>query len=141
MREELERQLIEEFPDLFVDKDKPPTESLMCFGCECDDGWFDILRTMCACIANHLKYGPQPREFPYRFSQIKEKFAGLRVYDYGADEYIDGVTAMAEAMSYKTCEHCGQPGRTMCTSGGYWLKTLCPTHAKEFNYRALSETE
>jgi hypothetical protein len=39
----LEKQLIEKYPVLFQDVNKSPKETLMCFGCECGDGWFDIL--------------------------------------------------------------------------------------------------
>jgi hypothetical protein len=70
------------------------------------------------------------REVPYAIPQVeamqvKEKFGGLRFYYSGGDSYIDGVTAMAESMSYVTCEECGKPGTQ--TSGG-WIQTLCDEH-------------
>ena len=57
--------------------------------------------------------------------QVKEKFGGLRFYYSGGDDYIDGVVAMAESMSYRTCEVCGAPGTS--TEGG-WIRTLCEEH-------------
>lgn len=138
MREELEQKLVSKFPELFADKDKPPTESLMSFGCECADGWFDILYGLCGVISQHIKNGHWKHEEPYRFFQIKEKYAGLRVYDNGHDEYIAGAIAMAETLSYRTCELCGAPGR-VC-SAGIWLRTLCPAHAEEHNYK-VPQTE
>ncbi len=57
--------------------------------------------------------------------QVKEKFGGLRFYYRGGDEYISGLAAMAESMSYVTCETCGNPGKS--TSGG-WIKTVCEEH-------------
>ena len=54
--------------------------------------------------------------------QVKEKFGGLRFYYSGGDEYIDGLVAMAEAMSYVTCERCGRIGKQN-TRG--WIETLC----------------
>lgn len=60
-------------------------------------------------------------------AQVKEKFGGLRFYYDGGDEYINGLAAMAESMSYITCEECGSPGAP--TSGG-WVRTLCKEHAK-----------
>ena len=57
--------------------------------------------------------------------QVKEKFGGLRFYYNGGDEYIDGVVAMAESMSYRTCEVCGAPGTL---SGDRWVRTLCEEH-------------
>lgn len=141
MSPELETQLAARYPGLFFDRDKPPTESLMIFGCECGDGWFNLLSQMCACIEQHIKNGRWKHSEPYRFFQIKEKYAGLRVYDNGHDEYIAGVIALAEAMSYVTCELCGKPGSTMCATGGYWLRTLCPPCGRENNYRVVEKEE
>lgn len=139
MSPELEKQLVAKYPELFVDKDKPLTESLMAFGCECSDGWFAVLDGLCACIAEHIKNGHWQSEFPYRFSQIKEKYGGLRVYDWGHDDYIAGVIRMAEKMAYRTCELCGQPGQ-MCAAG-VWLRTLCPACSEKHNYVPLSKEQ
>ncbi len=67
--------------------------------------------------------------------QVKEKFAGLRFYHHGGDDFCDGVVAMAEAMSMRTCEECGAPG----TVGGRgWIKTLCETHRKKIDEEQYS---
>jgi NADH pyrophosphatase NudC (nudix superfamily) len=55
-------------------------------------------------------------------AQVKEKFGGLRFYVDNADDYTRGVIAMAESMSYKTCEVCGSPGKQ---TGKGWIKTVC----------------
>lgn len=130
MSPELEKKLVEKYPNLFRDKDLPPTESLMCYGCDHDDGWYDILETMCSIISRHLEGSED--EHPYRFTQIKEKFGVLRVYGSGGDDYIDGVVDMAEGMSRKTCEVTGDTGVLHC--GGNWLKTLSPAKAQELGY-------
>jgi hypothetical protein len=135
MREELEKELIAKYPALFRGKDKPATESLMCFGCECDDGWFDIINNACKIIQNHMKCRPECP--PVEFSQIKEKFGGLRLYYFGGDEYVSGVCSMAELMSYSTCEISGMPG-TLCRAGT-WLRTLSPEMAAKHNYEPLSK--
>jgi len=57
--------------------------------------------------------------------QVKEKFGGLRFYYYGGDEYIEGLAAMAESMSYVTCENCGKPGKP---NNDGWIKTSCEEH-------------
>lgn len=74
----------------------------------------------------------EPRKVPEPIEQVvaiqvKEKFGGLRFYYSGGDEYIRGLEKMAEAMSYRTCEKCGAPGKP--TEGG-WIRTLCDEHAK-----------
>ncbi len=73
-----------------------------------------------------------------QFSQIKEKFGTLRMYTDGFDDYIDGVTSMAESMSACTCEVCGIPGRQ--TKGG-WVRTLCIRCAKQKGEELYSEEE
>lgn len=72
-------------------------------------------------------------------SQVKEKFGTLRFYYYGGDDYCRGLESMAESMTARTCEDCGNPGRLL-TQG--WFRTLCETHAKEQNYDwDIEETE
>ena len=61
-------------------------------------------------------------------SQVKEKFGGLRFYTNGYNEAVSAMISMAESMSYRTCEVCGNPGR----SNNYgWISTLCDTHRLE----------
>ena len=59
----------------------------------------------------------QPRAFI-----IKSKFGGLRFDIFGGDEETTGMIQMAEAMSYKICEHCGNAGSR---KGEGWIFTLC----------------
>jgi len=137
MRNELENKLVEKFPELFGDRDKPPTETLICFGCECDDGWFDLIYTACSVIQNHMEYAPETP--PFRFSQIKEKFGGLRLYHYGGDDFTRAVCTMAEALSYKICEITGDRGQ-LCTTG-HWLRTLSPAMAEKHGYTPYRSDE
>ena len=60
-------------------------------------------------------------------TQIKEKFGGLRFYYDGGDEYIAGAVHLAESMSYKICEQCGEKGDLR---GVQWLYTACDQHTK-----------
>jgi hypothetical protein len=59
--------------------------------------------------------------------QVKEKFGSLRFYYTGGDDYISGLTSMAESMSEVTCEECGKPGKS---SGGGWISVRCDEHAQ-----------
>lgn len=57
-----------------------------------------------------------------RASQVKEKFATLRMYlDCGTDEMYNLIDEYEE-ISARTCEYCGQPGIQRI---GGWIKTLC----------------
>lgn len=55
-------------------------------------------------------------------TQVKEKFGGLRFYISGGSEEAYTAIDEAAAESYRTCEHCGEPGK--CNERG-WLATLC----------------
>lgn len=123
MTEELERKLYEEFPELFAGRHLPLTQNLMSFGCECDDGWFQIIHDFCE----------KAKGSGILFVQIKEKFGGLRLYydfvnDKGLNYSLSADDLMklsdkAEEESYHICEICGKDA-VLCQRG-YWLKTLC----------------
>jgi hypothetical protein len=110
----------------------------MAWGIDCNNGWYEIISSVCWMIKQHgdndlwqtkfkQKTDPEYRSeyFPVKFDQVKEKYGGLRMYFSGGDEYIEGLVSMAEAISYKTCEICGNKGE--CNKSG-WFITLCPTH-------------
>jgi hypothetical protein len=138
MKIELQNQLFEKYPDLFSNRTKTRMESCMSWGCEIGDGWYDLLSSVCWRILQHEKniserisvrnkYGtPNDQSdlyyFPVKFDQIKEKFGGLRIYYSGGDDYVEGVTSMAEEYSYKVCEVCGNAGKP---NKGGWITTLC----------------
>lgn len=62
-------------------------------------------------------------EVTIRIDQIKEKFGGLRFYYTGGDDVIDGMTSLAESLSYKICESCGTTKGVGQTGG--WIYTVC----------------
>lgn len=105
-----------------------------------DQGWEHILDTMLDQIKHHMhwqerdkvvvKDGEEPPTTgewidKLYFVQIKEKFGGGRFYHYGGDETTRGIVSMAEAISYRTCEVCGNKGVPRKMS---WQKTLCDKH-------------
>jgi len=55
MKAKLEKELINNYQELYIDHTRPPSESLMCFGFECGDGWYDIVDALSKCISNHVK--------------------------------------------------------------------------------------
>lgn len=133
MTPDLEKSLVKEFPSLFADYGKSPQETCMSWGCEHSDGWFGIIRGLCLCIDKHVSQ----KNIDFKFAQIKEKFGTLRVYCYGADDYINGVIRMAEEMSAITCEVTGLPGR-MCRKG-HWYRTLSDQQASKDGYEVCSK--
>jgi len=103
----------------FFHPEAPLTESLMAFGFECGDGWFELIKELCEKLKTlNLKV--------FLVLQVKEKFGGLR-FDIGpietekADEAFRLIEE-AEVKSLTVCEECGKPGKPNKTG---WIKTLC----------------
>jgi len=130
MKQEYDNYLCTTFPKMFVNRYKPMTETTMCWGFECGDGWFNIINQLCANIQHHIDWKNRNEEVVPQVTvdQVKEKFGSLRFYFTGGDDYIRGMATMAESMSGVTCEQCGNPGSTV---GRGWLTTLCEKHAEE----------
>jgi len=101
-------------------------DSLMAFGFECSDGWFDLINNLCECIQTYTDNNKikQPRVV-----QVKEKFGGLRYYVENTDSTIQGMIWFAEDLSFKICEVCGEKGKLKEIRR--WYQTLCDKHAKE----------
>ena len=133
MSPELDKQLVQNYPLIFADRYKPVTETAMCWGFECGDGWYNILDTLCHQIQHHIDFNKRRKEVGVDLEdipqvvaeQVKEKFGSLRFYYYGGDEHINGLVSMAEAMSNCTCMTCGKPG-TMIKEG--WWHVACGEH-------------
>ena len=138
MDQELQNALFEKYPQLFSNRGKSRMESCMYWGIECNNGWYELLSSICWRIFQHEqniseriavrnKFGTQNDQsdldyIPVKFDQIKEKFGGLRIYFSGGDDYVEGIIDMAEEYSYKVCEVCGNSGKP---NKGGWITTLC----------------
>jgi hypothetical protein len=70
--------------------------------------------------------------------QVKEKFGTLRFYVNGATEEQHHYISFAEAMSSRTCETCGSPGKRL---GHRWIYTSCEVHAKEGDWKESPSEE
>lgn len=134
MREALEEKLVKEFP--FLEENSEQGEDridnlYLAFGCECDDGWYELLREMFKEIVDRYKLAGLAVDL--EVLQIKEKFAELRVYysfkqgDSPVNQElrndIDKIIEAYENKSNKVCESCGAEG--VLRKKGYLMKTLC----------------
>jgi hypothetical protein len=149
----LDKYLCDKFPKLLAERNKPMQETCMCWGFECGDGWFYLIQSLCSAvqhridsrleeIVNYDKYypggkgkdgkdAPYPKPEPIEqvvFSQVKEKFGGLRIYYSGGDEFIHGMFSLAESMSYAICEECGTTESVGTTKG--WITVTCAKDAR-----------
>jgi len=129
MSPELEKQLYDKYPKIFVEKDKSIQESCMAFGIETPDDWYDIIDTLCHALTytystvmsidveDGLKLGLEPldkyykdgKDYVYRVEcpqvvteQVKEKYGTLRFY-YRLD-YNNDINYLLETKKYPQLE-------------------------------------
>jgi len=120
MSPEKEERLVKQFPELFRDYGKPPTESCLAFGCEHGDGWFTLLNRVC----EKLEKVRNSSGLDLYFQQIKEKWGLLCIYMSFYTDEVENILEQAEKESSCICEWCGAPGE-LHTHG--WCRTLCPS--------------
>lgn len=113
---------------------RPVTESLMGFGFECGDGWFDLIWDLSEKIEKQLKKREKEEtisrqakdklldKIDFQVVQVKEKFGTLRFYTQGGSKEIDDLINEAEEKSATTCEQCGKPGKSRNHG---WIRVLC----------------
>lgn len=95
--------------------------TLMPFGFECGDGWFDLIWLLCEDIEKIGVPGG------FEVIQVKEKFGGLRFYVVNDTNAISERIGQAEVESEQTCEECGKPGKIVERRG--WLRAACEEHS------------
>lgn len=153
MKPELQKKLMDKYPKIFAQKDLPMTQTAMCWGIDCGDGWYWLIDNLCDTIQKYVdsknesigiqnkarkktaktlkKEVPgsediikEEEEWQIEATQIKEKFGGLRFYTNYGDDEIFGIIRFAEHLSYKICEFCGTLENVKVRNKG-WIFTLC----------------
>lgn len=109
-------------PDNPADPLDPPVSSAFTtWGFECGDGWYDLIDALCAALQNATSNGaPQVVA-----TQVKEKFGALRFYTTGHDATQEGMVELAEMVSARLCEVCGNRGRIVRAG---WIRSRCAEH-------------
>ena len=121
MNKENTQTLYKDFPKLYRQHKLPMTQTCMCWGFDCKDGWFDLIYE----LSQKLKIASPNTEA----TQVKEKFGGLRFYFNGATEEGCNLIRNAEEKSEHICEECGKNG--VLRNDLPWVQTLCLKHYKE----------
>ncbi len=138
MREELDNALCVKYPKIFAQRNLPMTETAMCWGFCCGDGWYKILDSLCEQIQSYINWKNNSVAAGYKnfktveqvvAIQVKEKFGGLRFYYDGGDEQITGMVRMSESWASHTCETCGDAGEHRVVGG--WHYVACDKHARK----------
>ena len=144
MREELEKRLFEDFPDLYC-----LTRGAMA----CNDGWEPLLRRLSERITHIVQ--SLPLEAPtsvdkppvsmetstktgqyigltaksFCASQVKEKYGSLRFYMSRSTKEIRQAIQEANQESLTTCEVCGRPGEFRNQTSWYFVG--CDEHSDQ----------
>jgi hypothetical protein len=132
LTKEYERRKHEEYERI---RAKHP--NLVTTGFSCWTGWLPILERFFDEVAAILDDAPGTG---FELWQVKEKFAGLRIYydvprtsgtlterEAGARRKIDEAYERAGKEAARTCEVCGKPG--VLRKRGGWFATRCDEHA------------
>lgn len=109
MRPELDELLCQRYPEIFQDRHGDKTETSMCWGFCCGDGWFAILNELCNAISTQVEAGTIP---PVIATQVKEKFGYLHVHIRGhfkreENPQAHRLIALAQKEAERTCQECG----------------------------------
>ena len=149
MRADLTQTLYNDFPDLYWQHTLDSSESSMCRGFGCGDGWYDIIYTLsseiAAIVASYAEAHAalrnktnsskddiaQTDEEPfdprmYSAERVQEKW-GTLIFDVSRpDDEMDEIgeaIAKAEAKAENTCERCGSEGIMRRDDG--WYRVSC----------------
>ncbi len=128
MRSNLQNFLYEKYPALFRQKDLPMSETCMCWGINCGDGWYGLVNRTCAKIQAYC----EEQKIKVEFVQVKQKFGGLRIYFDMVGDYLDyhqnsvqEIVTDAEKASFNTCEVCGSTEGVRIDDSTGWLQPMC----------------
>lgn len=125
MNIKLQQKLFKKFPKIFKQRKLSIRESCMPWGCECGDGWYNLIYSLCENIQSYIdsnkKFNSEITQI--EFTQLKEKYGTLRIYSSGGCEKIDGMIWLAEGLSAKICENCGSQDKVTQTKG--WITAMC----------------
>jgi len=121
MQSQLTKKLHKKYRELFVSPEGYGGPEFL-ISPECGDGWYWLLDQVCLMITQYRRADKSVG--PVQFSQIKEKWGGLRIYHSGGDETIEGAIWFAEHLSYSICEICGTTNKVSRNKKG-WIQTLC----------------
>lgn len=127
MKKELQDEIYKKYPKIFAQKDKPMTETCMCWGLACGDGWYWLIDNLCSLLQWDIDHNGHPQ---IEAVQVKEKYGTLRFYTDGHDEKQSGYIDFAEHISGIICEDCGSMDRVTQTKG--WVVTLCNKCMKKY---------
>lgn len=119
MNAQLEQQIQADFPFMKLNKIDGEENLYRRWGCDCDDGWYNLIHDMCQAIAD--RYAEEGLPIDLIPTQLKEKFATLRFYY----SFEGAQFRTYEAKSKTVCEKCGSTDSATIRRDFGWWRTLC----------------
>lgn len=98
-----------------------------------DEGWNTLVDDVLTAIKAYISHKPELSKI-CKVHCIKEKFGTLRIMTTKTDDYLNGITTLANLVSEHTCELCGSPEGKIRKSG--YVKVVCPTCYPEWEKKA-----
>jgi hypothetical protein len=95
MKQELDQQLCEKYPKIFVNRHGSVQETCMCWGFSHGDGWYNIINQLCANIQSHIDWSNDNYKNSLKYNaMIKDmqvgNFDSFNEYmSFGTDEFKD----------------------------------------------------
>lgn len=133
-----QQKLFDKYPAIFQDKDKPMSQTCMCWGIDVGNGWYNIVKRICEMLDDiYYKTGVL-----FVADQVKEKYGTLRFYYHDEGRLtkiskeerlqlynkVSNFIGKMEKMSGTICEECGKPGNLRSRG---WIITLCDKCSKK----------
>jgi len=138
MNDILTQALYDEFPGLYAGRVKPATDSSMCWGIQCGDGWFALLRGLSIQLT---KYAHAQADYRLEAVEVKGKAGVLRFELAVVTDWTETCVIAARRRARETCELAGEPG-ALCRPArnphhGWEHRVLCDEKAHEIGYRKV----
>lgn len=103
---------------------------------EIPSGWMRLFLLYCKAIRPVLVEAGYLDKF--RFSQLKEKYGSLRLYNFGYPPEMRDLEFLYEGYSTFVCQHCGKMAKHRTL---YWIEQLCDECNEAHKLRCQEETE
>ena len=102
-----DREIMQQFPELFGTAPSTVRRSNMAFGFEIGPGWRPLLMKTLSKIAAVVK---NEKIENFEIVQVKEKYASHRIYTNYCYDGIDEIIDEAKTLSETICDGCGELG-------------------------------
>jgi hypothetical protein len=128
MHPEKTERLFEEFPELFK-------RGQLIHGFECQDGWFELIRTLAGPIKEYQVQFPDLENI--EVAQVFQKMGGLRINIRGGDSNIQNLIRKIEQESRSICELDGEPAAGLFVCAPSWFRCLCKRCSELHGYMTI----